>query len=550
MLTVLEVRSLAVIDELRIPLPAGLTVVTGETGAGKSLLIDALALATGERADAGIVREGAEAAEIVAAFTIPADGSVALWLAEHGLDTGNGDCHIRRVVAADRSRAFVNGTPVPIQRLRELGESLIDLHGQHEHHSLMRRETQRLLLDAYAGATHDRLALTAAYAELDAVRAEQRRHDEDLASREARVSLLRYQLDELDDLSPVDGEWETLAANQRRLAHAAEVTSGLSVAADRLTGGDDALASAVETIVTQLRLLERYEPRIAEASALLTSAALEITEAGQALSRLGDNQETEPAALLHVEERLGRWHDLARKHRVPPEQLPALYARLKTEQATLTDRETGAAERLKRLSFLENQTQQQAVALSARRRAGGQALAGAVTAEIQRLGLATGRFEVALNATPLTAQGCEDVEFLVSAQPDSLFRPLAKAASGGELSRISLAIQVVLAAVYGGPTLVFDEVDVGIGGAVAEIVGQRLHELAGTRQILCITHLPQVAAQGDTHLRVRKDQVGGRTVSSVETLSAAERIEEIARMLGGIAITARTRALAKDMLRG
>lgn len=550
MLTVLEVRSLAVIDELRVSLPAGLTVVTGETGAGKSLLIDALALVTGERADAGIVRDGAEAAEVVAAFAVPADGSVAMWLAEHGLDTGNGDCHIRRIIAADRSRAFINGTPVPIQRLRELGENLIDLHGQHEHHSLMRRETQRILLDAYAGATADRLALAATYAKLDAARAQQRQYDEDLANREARLALLRYQLNELDELSPAEGEWATLTADQRRLAHAAELASGLSMAADRLISGDSALASAVEMIAAQLRLLERYEPRIAETSALLTSAALEIAEAGRAINRLGYDQEIEPAARVCVEERLSRWHDLARKHRVAAEQLPALYARLQAEHAGLSDSESGAAERRQHLAALEDQAQQQAAALSARRREGAQALAGAVTTEIQRLGLATGRFDVALHTTALTAQGCEDVEFLVSAQPDSPFRPLAKAASGGELSRISLAIQVVLAAVYGGPTLIFDEVDVGIGGAVAEIVGQRLHELASTRQILCITHLPQVAAQGDTHLRVCKNRIGGRTVSSVETLSAAERIEEIARMLGGVAITARTRALARDMLHG
>ena len=548
MLSELLVRSFAVIDELRIPLGLGLSVVTGETGAGKSLLVDALGLAVGERAEAGLVRTGAEFAEIVASFEIAPESRASAWLKEQDLATFGHECIIRRLIGQDRSRAFINATPVPLQRLRELGELLIELHGQHEHQTLMRRETQRDLLDAYAKAEPERLALKQAVETLHACQTQLQTIREAANQRSARESLLRYQIEELQSLHPEAGEWESLNVTQTRLAHAQELGSGITSLIERLVDGDQTLAQSLEDALSQLRLLMRHEPQLAEVEALLTSATVEIAEAGLTLNRIGAGIETEPADLPAIEVRLGRWHELARKHRVVPDELPTLWATLKAEHDALQHEEGAMAALEAAIAGHHKEALTHAHKLTEKRRAAEPALSAAVTDEMHRLGLGAGRFAVALTSETLTTTGCEGIEFLVSPATDSPFKPLAKIASGGELSRISLALQVVLADVCVGPTLVFDEVDVGIGGAVAEIVGQRLHELAQSRQVLCITHLPQVAAQGDTHLLVHKGLSDGRTMSSVEVLARAARVEEIARMLGGVAITARTRALAQDML--
>ncbi len=548
MLTELWVRSFAVIDELRMSLGSGLSVVTGETGAGKSLLVDALGLAVGERAEAGLIRAGAESAEIVASFELDERDAANLWLQSHDLSTDSGECIIRRIIAPDRSRAFINATPVPLQRLRELGDLLLDLHGQHEHQTLLRRETQRDLLDAYAGAEPERQALAQAF---DLLREHQNRLlavREQAAGRSARESLLRYQIEELQALEPEVGEWESLNVSQKRLAHAQELAAGIVALIERLSEGDQALGQALEDSLSQLRILTRIEPQLAEVEALLTSAAVEISEAARTLNRVGSQGDNDPIDLPAIETRLGRWHELARKHHTAPDKLPELWATLKTEHELLQSEEDSMGALETDIARYEEQALIHAKDLSRKRRKAEAALSAAVTEEMQSLGLGAGRFSVALSPEPLSATGEESIEFLVSPAPDSPFKPLAKTASGGELSRISLAIQVVLADVSLGPTLVFDEVDVGIGGAVAEIVGQRLYKLARKRQVLCITHLPQVAAQGDTHIVVHKNLNDGRTMSSAEILTPAARVEEIARMLGGIAINAHTRALARDML--
>lgn len=548
MLTELWVRSFAVIDELRMSLGSGLSVVTGETGAGKSLLVDALGLAVGDRAEAGLIRAGAESAEIVASFELGAGCAASAWLKDQALATDAGECIIRRIVAQDRSRAFINAIPVPLQRLRELGDLLLDLHGQHEHQTLLRCETQRDLLDAYAEAESDRRALALAF---DLLREHQNRLlavREQATSRAARESLLRYQIQELQALEPGTGEWDGLNASQKRLAHAQELGAGIASLIERLSEGEQALGPVLEDSLSQLRALTRIEPRLAEVEALLTSASVEISEAALSLNRIGSQMETDPIDLPAIETRLGRWHELARKHHIAPDKLPELWATLKAEHELLQGEEGSVAALEADIARYEEQALIHARNLSAKRKQAETALSAAVTEEMQSLGLGAGRFSIALNPEPLSATGLESVEFLVSPAPDSPFKPLAKTASGGELSRISLAIQVVLADVSLGPTLVFDEVDVGIGGAVAEIVGQRLHKLARKRQVLCITHLPQVAAQGDTHIVVHKNLNDGRTMSSAETLTPSARVEEIARMLGGIAINANTRALARDML--
>ncbi len=549
MLTSLQVRAFAVIDALTVPFGPGLTVVTGETGAGKSLLMDALSIVVGERAGADVVRPGATAAEIVASFHVNGYEAATVWLDEHGLMAGD-ECEVRRIVAADRSRAFINGTPVPIQRLREFGELLIDLHGQHEHHSLMRRETQRALLDIYAGAGSERAAMQAAFAAWAAAATRLRDLTENEAHRAARESLLRYQLEEIRTLAPLADEWQTLNESHRRAAHVQELASGITAALDRLSDGEQTVTAQLAEVQNRLSALERFDSRLNEANGLLASAALEIAEAARSLNRLSESDWGDAADLAALDTRLGRWHELARKHRVGNDELPRVWQELEAEYAAITSGEQDPEALAAEVGRLRSLAEQAAAALSRKRTAAGPLLAGAVTTEIQRLGLAAGRFEVALTSTELSPNGHEDVEFLMSAQPDSPLKPLARAAFGGELSRISLAVQVVLADVYQGPTLVFDEVDVGIGGAVAEIVGQRLRQLARKRQIVCITHLAQVAAQGDAHMRVSKETHGARTHSTVAVLSDRERVEEVARMLGGLSITARTRALARDMLHG
>ena len=550
MLSELLIRSFVVIDELRIPLGPGLSVVTGETGAGKSLLVDALSLVLGARADGGVVRPGADTAEVTATFEIDPESAVRRWLAERDFGTNDGQCIVRRIIAPDRSRAFINATPVPLQQLRELGELLVDLHGQHEHQALMRKDAQRALLDAYAHAEPEARALGETVAALQSTRARHQALQAASEQRKARASLVRYQLDELEGLAPGAGEWQDLNATERRLAHAQELTSGITDLVTTLTEGDQALSSGLERASGTLRQLTRHEPRLAEIAGLLESAAVEIAEASVGLNRIASSLESEPVDLPALESRVARWHDLARKHKVPPEELPALWTRLSTEHESLQGDEDAITELVEEIAGHERAATELAQALGAKRREAAPVLARAVTDEMGRLGLGAARFEIALNPETLSANGCEGVEFLVAPAPDAPLKPLARVASGGELSRISLALQVVLADVCAGPALVFDEVDVGIGGAVAEIVGLRLQELAKTRQVLCITHLPQVAAQGDTHLLVEKAQTEGRTMSSVEVLTQARRIEEIARMLGGIAVNARTRALARDMLRG
>ncbi len=550
MLSELLIRSFVVIDELRIPLGPGLSVVTGETGAGKSLLVDALGLVLGARADGGVVRPGADMAEITATLEVSPESTVHQWLAERDFGTDDGQCIVRRVIASDRSRAFINATPVPLQQLRELGELLVELHGQHEHQALMRKDAQRALLDAYARAEPEARALAKAVSALQSARARYQALQAASEQRKARASLLRYQRDELESLAPQAGEWQDLNATERRLAHAQELMSGITDLVTTLTEGDQALSSGLERATGVLRQLTRHEPRLTEITGLLESAAVEIAEATVGLNRIAGSLENEPVDFPALESRVARWHELARKHKVPPEELPALWTRLATEHESLQGDEEAITELAEEIARHERAAMEFAQALGAKRREAAPVLARAVTDEMGRLGLGAARFELALNPEALSANGCEGVEFLVASAPDAPVKPLAKVASGGELSRISLALQVVLADVCAGPVLVFDEVDVGIGGAVAEIVGLRLHELAKTRQVLCITHLPQVAAQGDTHLLVEKAQTDGRTISSVEVLTQARRIEEIARMLGGIAINARTRALARDMLRG
>jgi DNA repair protein RecN (Recombination protein N) len=551
MLTRLHVRNYALASELELELRGGMTVLTGETGAGKSILVDALGLVLGDRADTGTIRAGAERAEVAASFDITSLPAVRAWLEAQDLG-GSDECLLRRVLVRDgKSRAYVNGSPVPLQSLQQLSERLVDIHGQHAHQSLLHRAAQRDLLDAYAGARPLARAAAQAWRAWQQLEAEQAAAAAQAADRSARLELLEHQAAELDALGLVDGELEAIAQEHRRLAN----VDRLGAEAGRLLAGlhedEDALDSRVSRARATLDSLLGVDGRLALVRDLLDAAGIQLREAAAALRAYCDGLEPDPARLQVLDARLAAIHAVARKHRVRPEDLPGRAHSLATELMALRtagarsaglDRETTAA----REQFLAT-----AGALSTARSAAAPRLAAAVTEQMQTLGMPAGVFSVALQPVAedqAGAFGLDRVEFLVSANPGQTPAPLARVASGGELSRVSLALQVVTAGLGAIPTLVFDEVDVGIGGGVAEVVGRLLHELGCERQVLCVTHLAQVAAQGDDHYRVRKDAAAAGTEIGLGRLDGEARVAEIARMAGGLEITAKALAYAAELL--
>ncbi len=551
MLRHLHVKDLAIVDSLELELGPGLTALTGETGAGKSILIDALGLALGDRADSGMIRAGRERAEITAVFDLSDQVEAAAWLEEHDLDDG-GECILRRVLnVRGRGRAFINGSPAPIQSLQALGDSLVDIQGQHAHQSLLRRDRQRLLLDAYAG--HEPLAAEVAnlyrgyrreQEQLDALRAA-------AADRATRIDFLRHQVGELLDLGLEPEELRQLDEEHARLSHAGQLqeTCGQTIA---LLYEDEASVNGLlGRAAADIARLQAIDPALGETRELLEAALIQVDEASSNLRHYAAGLDMDPRQLERVEQRLAAIHDLARKHRVTPEELPARQAALQADLDQLENADVHLSELEQRVEALRGDYMEQARELSAQRHAAAARLGEQVTAAMQELGMAGGRLAVELEAVPEDQPapgGLERPEFLVSANPGQAPQPLAKVASGGELSRISLAIQVVTAQCGQVPTLIFDEVDVGIGGRVAEIVGQLLRRLGESRQVLCVTHLPQVAAQGHGHLRVRKHSKKQETRAEITPLVEQDRVDEIARMLGGIEITEQTRAHATEMI--
>jgi DNA repair protein RecN (Recombination protein N) len=547
----LSIRDLAIVDALELEFASGFTALTGETGAGKSILVDALALALGARADAAVVRPGAERVEIVAEFAVERMPSVQAWLAEGALEGDDGRLLMRRVVdQGGRSRAFINGTAATIQQLGQVGELLVDIHGQHAHQSLLRATAQRELLDAHAGLVPQVREVTAAFRECQRLAKARAEEETDATARAAERDQLAWQVDELKKLGSRPGEWDEVNAEQSRLAHAASLIEGARAALDAISESEGAASGAIAASTARLRALTGYDGALEEPLALLEGAAAQLEEAAHALRRYADRVELDPQRLAEVERRLEAMHSTARKFRVGPESLPELAERLGARLAelqaasdldALREREAAARAHYARL----------AGQLSAARRPAASKLARQVTAAMKEVAMAGGRFEVALRPVEGgSTQGDESIEFLVSANAGVEPRPLAKVASGGELSRISLAIQVITAKAAAVPTLVFDEVDAGIGGAVAEVVGRKLRLLGGERQVLCVTHLPQVAAQADHQWSVSKITVNGTTRSRVAVLAEDERVEEVARMLGGMKITDTSREHAREMLRG
>jgi DNA repair protein RecN (Recombination protein N) len=550
MLQRLTIRDFVLVDRLELEFMTGFGTLTGETGAGKSILVDALAFVLGERADAGLIRAGCERAEVAAEFVPDAasSSSVETWLRDNDIDGGDGVL-LRRVLDTNgRSRAYLNGSPATVHQLREISERLVDIHGQHAHQSLLRADAQRLLLDTHARLRESAEQVATAWRQW---REAKNRLESALTGAETLTQereRLAWQVRELETLGFSAEEWQGLEAEHQRLSHAASLVEGarfsLAVLAEDEVSGEALLDAAR----TRLSDLSGFDPALAEMAALLQSAQTELAEAISALRRYADRLELDPERLGEVERRIEAILACTRKYRSRPEALPELLAEWQKRLAALGEAADTAALQA-RADEARRQYETLAKKLSAARAKAAKQLGTEVSRVMQQLALAGGRFEIAL--VPVGEGGVfglEQVEFRIAGLAGNESRPLAKVASGGELSRISLAIQVVTSQAASVPTLVFDEVDVGIGGGVAEVVGRLLRELGSERQVLCVTHLPQVAARANWQWQVSKSERNGETLSRVAVLDESGRVEEVARMLGGVEITAITRQHAREML--
>jgi len=552
MLVHLSVHNYAIVEHLDLELKRGMSVISGETGAGKSIMLDALGLTLGDRADSSVVRTGADKADILASFDLDDIPDARAWLAERDMDN-DGPCILRRVITAEgRSRGYINGTPCPQGDLKALGELLIDIHGQHEHQSLLKTDTHRRLLDEFSGSQE-----LARQVQLAAQRWRQTRQTLERLSnsgdeQRARHQLLSYQLEELENLALGESELEQLEQEHKNLANAEQLLGACRQVMELCSESDAGnVLSALTSSLQRLTGFQNQPQVLSEAVNLLASAQIQVEEAISELNRFVDHFDADPERQQTLEERLDTIYTLARKHRVQPSELPSLHLQLLEELEGL-NADDEAVERLgEELAAYARHYEEKAGELSRMRQVAADQLASAVEVEIQRLGMPGGRFSVQLKPAAegeLMPYGLEQVEFLVSANPGQPLRPLAKVASGGELSRISLAIQVITAQTSRVPTLVFDEVDVGIGGPTAEIVGQLLRRLGERGQVLTVTHLPQVAAQGHHHLFVHKARGADETRTAVTELDQAGRVEEIARMLGGVDLTEQSLAHARQMV--
>ena len=551
MLVHLSVHNYAIVEHLDLELQRGMSVITGETGAGKSIMLDALGLALGDRADSGVVRPGADKADILASFDLEDIAEARAWLAERDLDN-DGPCILRRVITSEgRSRGYINGAPCPLGDLKALGELLIDIHSQHEHQSLLKPDTHRRLLDEYAGSQELARQVQLAAQRWRQTRQELQRLSSSGDEQRARHQLLSYQLEELENLALGDNELEQLEQEHKALSNAEQLLGACRQVLDLCSESD--AGNVLSALTASLNRLGGFsdQPALGEATNLLASAQIQVEEAIGELNRFIDHFDADPQRQQLLEERLDAIYGLARKHRVQPFELAELQQRLLQELEGL-NADDEAVERLgEELAAYERHYREKADELSALRQQAAGRLAEAVQAEMQTLGMPGGRFSIELQAGSSDEpqpQGLEQVEFLVSANPGQPLKSLAKVASGGELSRISLAIQVITAQTSRVPTLVFDEVDVGIGGPTAEVVGQLLRRLGERGQVLTVTHLPQVAAQGHQHLFVHKARGQDSTQTAVACLTQEGRVEEIARMLGGVDLTEESLAHARKMV--
>ena len=553
MLQTISLRDFVIVDQLELDFASGFTVLTGETGAGKSILLDALSLVLGERADSSQIREGSNRAEISALFRIDAEliQSFGQWLDAQGFpleDNGQSLLLKRTIESNGRSRAFINGSVATLTQLREAGDQLVDIHGQHAHQLLLKGGAQRELLDRHAGLLPLATEVAQAFKTLNDSRRRLEQAENAGQDVERERERLQWQLEELTELAPQEGEWINIQSEHARLANGAKLIGGCQEAIDILSDADNSLASSLSKVCGNISALAEHDQALSGISESLESAQIQLDEAIHGLNRYLQKIDLDPARLEQVEERMQALHSTSKKYRTEVEALPTLLLETteRLEALTASQNMDALREKVKQeeAAYLKLAKQ-----LSQKRSKAAADLGQLVTDAMQNLSMAGGRLEIALS--PLQeggSHGLEQIEFLVAGHVGSTPRSLAKVASGGELARISLAISVITSKASFTPTLIFDEVDAGIGGAVAETVGKLLHQLGQSHQILCVTHLPQVAAQGNHHLKVSKSQSGDKTVSQVQPLGRTERVEEVARMLGGATITDTTRRHARELL--
>ncbi len=556
MLKHLYIRHFAIIDQLELDFNAGMTALTGETGAGKSILLGALNLVLGDRADNDSIKQGSEYAEIVAEFDIEKLSNVSSWLVAQELNAEN-ECILRRRISKDgRSRAYINSTPVNLQLIRELAEMLIDIHGQHEHQSIMKSTVQRQLLDDYAKHSELLEAVSNLFVELKLVEDQLQHLQKASNDQNDRLDLLRFQTQELDVLALEENEYQSLDSQHKRLANAERLQTTVAQAIFRLSEEENTnVQSSISHILGTLSDINDIEDQLSPVSEMLNDALVQVDESVSLLKNYADNLESNPSQLAKTEQRIQSIIDLARKHRVEAEQLHHLHEKLQRELDDIDHVDERLVELSKQQNQLEEKYLQACQKLSASRKKAINILNKKITQSMQTLGMSGGRFEISLHTTAAkrSAFGVDQIDFTVTANAGQACKPIARVASGGELARISLAIQMIIAKSSKIPSLIFDEVDSGVGGGIAEIVGQHLRILSQTKtdrgnQVICITHLPQVAAQAHNHLRVEKVSKNKQTSSQVITLNEEQRRQEIARMLSGIDITEQSLAHADEML--
>ncbi len=547
MLRTLHVRDFVIVEEAEISFSPGFTVFSGETGAGKSILIDALSLVLGARGDTGLLRTGADRSEISAVFEAPL--SLHGWLTERDFDPQD-DLVLRRIIDTQgRSKAYVNGVPANLGMLRELGEQLVDIHGQHAHQGLLAAAGQRNMLDQQGGLT----ALAREVADnwqawqqaQQSLQSAQRNAETAQQERER----LQWQLEELQTLAPRAGEWELISNEQSRLAHGQALLEGATRTLELLDGDEASALQILNSAAQQVQQLLRHDTHLQSVHEAIESARISASEAVSDLNSYLDRLELDPDALAQAEQRVAALFDAARKFHVEPEDLPALQERL-TAELTESEAATDLEGLRQRVQATEKAYHEVADRLGKARRKTAQRLGREVSTAMQDLAMQGGSFDVSLESCAAGPHGKETVEFRVAGHPGTPLRPLSKVASGGELARLSLALSVIASQAAQVPTLIFDEVDTGIGGAVAEVVGRLLRELGERHQVLCVTHLPQVAARGVHHFEVRKSSADGSTLSDIRLLDTPGRVQEVARMLGGMTITDTTRRHASEMLAG
>ena len=553
MLSHIYLKDFAIIEKLDLELKSGMTALTGETGAGKSILVDAIGLVLGDRADSGVVRHGADKTEITLSVDIEDTPSAKQWLIEQDLilDEADDECILRRVITSSgKSRAWINGSPCNLKLMRELGEQLVDIHGQHEHQSLMKKNMQRLMLDDLSDDSPLLNEVSTAFKEWKNLKSKLDLLSNQNSDHQAKLDLLRFQTQELDELQITENETQTLDEEHSRLSNSGTLIEISTNSVMQLYDADEqSIYSNISDVLQNIDTAKQLDPKLQEPLEMLQNAQIQIQEAADILRRYQETVELDPDRLSWVNQRLSSFHELARKHQTSPELLFEKWQALHAELNALSGDDYDLDALQEKLSKSESNYLKAAKKLSKSRIASGKLLSEGVSKEMQQLGMEGGKFEVQFNTSEIyTQHGMDDIEFTVSANPGQPLKPLNKVASGGELSRISLAIQMIAAQKITLPALIFDEVDSGIGGGIAEVVGKQLRKLGSSRQVLCVTHLPQVASCAHNHHKVTKIKGTKTTSTGMIILDKKQRVEELARMMGGLDITQNTLDLAEEML--